>query len=71
MRLAYEVGGKKYEHDIEGHVIDGLENSATDDMPILWADPANPVHVEARGPGYWVVGLFLVGLVAAAITTYL
>ena len=67
MRLEYEVAGQKYEHDVETHSIDGLEITAPDDMPILWADPQNPARVEARGPGFWVVALLVVGFAAAAI----
>jgi hypothetical protein len=67
MRLDYAVGGKHFEHDAETHSIDGLEMTAPDDMPILWADPQNPVRVEARGPGFWVVALLVVGFAAAAI----
>src|SRR5436309_13426302 len=52
MRLAYDVGGQKYVHDIEGHVIAGLENFAIDDMPVLGADPAHPGPVQACGPWY-------------------
>jgi hypothetical protein len=70
MRLDYEVDGKHYEHDVETHSIDGLDMTAPDDMPILWADPANPAHVERLGPGYWVVGLFVVGLCAAGFVQF-
>jgi hypothetical protein len=70
MRLEYEVGGKRYEHDVEGRVIDGLEITATDDMPILWADPKNPASVEKHGPGFWVLALLCVGLAASAIYQY-
>jgi len=70
MRLEYEVGGKKYEHDVEGHVIDGLDMTATDDMPILWADPKNPTSVEKHGPGFWVIALLVVGFAAVAIFQY-
>lgn len=70
MRLQYEVAGKKYEHDVEGRVIDGLEITATDDMPILWADPKNPASVEKHGPGFWVIALLVVGFAAVAIFQY-
>ncbi len=70
MRLEYEVGGKKYEHDVEGHVIDGLDMTATDDMPILWTDPKNPTSVEKHGPGFWVIALLVVGFAAVAIFQY-
>ena len=40
MRLEYEVAGKHYERDVETHSIDGLDITAPDDMPILWADPS-------------------------------
>jgi hypothetical protein len=70
MRLQYEVAGKKYEHDVEGRVIDGLDFTATDDMPILWTDPKNPAAVEKHGPGFWVVALLVVGFAAAAIYQY-
>lgn len=70
MRLEYEVAGKRYEHDIEGRVIDGLPMTATDDMPILWADPNNPANVEKHGPGFWVVALLVVGFAAIAIFQY-
>lgn len=70
MRLEYEVAGKKYEHDVEGRVIDGLEITATDDMPILWADPKNPASVEKHGPGFWVLALLATGLAASAIWQY-
>src|SRR3954447_16971466 len=68
MRVAYEVGGQQYEHDIETHSIDGIDMTGPDDMPILWADPNNPVAVEVRGPGFWALMLLLVGAAAAAIT---
>jgi hypothetical protein len=67
MRLEYEVAGKRFEHDVETHSVDGLEMTAPDDMPILWADPQNPAQVEARGPGFWVLALLIVGCAAAAI----
>jgi hypothetical protein len=70
MRVAYEVGGQQYEHDIETHSIDGLDLTGPDDMPILWADPNNPADVEARGPGFWVLMLIAVGAVAAAILQF-
>ena len=70
MRVQYEVGGKSYKSDIETHAIDGLDVTAPDDMPILWADPANPTRVEARGPGFWVIALVVVGFAASAILTY-
>jgi hypothetical protein len=70
MRLEYEVAGKKYEHDVEGRVIDGLPMTATDDMPILWADPKNPTDVEKHGPGFWVIALLVVGFAAVAIYQY-
>jgi hypothetical protein len=67
MRVEYEVGGQAYEHDIETHSIGGLDMTAPDDKPILWTDPKNPAHVEAHGPGFWVLALLVVGLAAAAI----
>jgi hypothetical protein len=70
MRVEYEVGGKRYEHDIETHSIDGLDMTGPDDMPILWADPNNPVHVEPRGPGFWAAALLVVGFAASAIYQY-
>lgn len=70
MRLDYEVGGKHYEHDIEARSVDGLAITATDDMPILWADPKNPNRIEAHGPGFWVLALLAVGLAAAAIVQF-
>jgi hypothetical protein len=70
MRVEYDVGGKRYEHDIETHAIDGVDLTAPDDMPILWADPINPARVEAHGPGFWVIALLVVGFAAAAIFTY-
>ena len=70
MRLEYEVGGKRYEHDVETHSIDGLEMTASDDMPILWADPANPGRIERQGPGFWMVALLVVGFAASAIYSY-
>jgi hypothetical protein len=70
MRVEYEVGGKRYEHDIETHSVDGLDMTAADDMPILWADPKNPARVEAHGPGFWMVALLVVGFAAAAISQY-
>ena len=70
MRVAYEVGGQSYEHDIETHSIDGIDATAPDDMPILWADPKNPTAVEAHRPGFWMLMLLLVGAVAAGITQF-
>jgi hypothetical protein len=70
MRLEYEVGGKRYERDVETHAIDGLDITAPDDMPILWADPAKPTRVEALGPGFWVVALLVVGLCATAFVHF-
>ncbi len=70
MRLDYEAGGKHYKHDVETHSIDGLDMTAPDDMPILWADPANPVRVERHGPGFWAVALLVVGFAASAIYQY-
>jgi hypothetical protein len=70
MRLEYEVGGKRYEHDIETHSVDGLDVTAPDDMPILWADPANPTRVERHGPGFWMIALLVVGFAASAIYSY-
>jgi hypothetical protein len=70
MRVAYEVGGEQYEHDMETRSIDGLDMTAPDDMPILWADPKNPAAVEAHGPGFWVLMLLLVGAVAASIAQF-
>ena len=70
MRLEYEVGGKHYEHDVETHSIDGLEVTASDDMPILWADPAHPARVERHGPGFWMIALIVVGFAASAIYSY-
>jgi hypothetical protein len=67
MRLEYEVGGKRLEHDVETRSIDGVAMTAPDDTPILRADPQAPSHVEAQGPGFWVVALLVVGLAAAAI----
>ena len=67
MRVDYQVGGKHYEHDIVTHSVDGLDMTAPDDMPILWADPQNPARTEARGPGFWMVALLLVGAAAAAL----
>ncbi len=67
MRLRYEVGGKRYEHDVEARSIDGLGITAPDDMPILWADPQNPLSVEKHGPGFWLLALLAVGFAAAAI----
>ena len=68
MRVEYEVAGKRYEHDIETHSVDGL--SAVDDMPILWADTSDPVRVERHGPGFWMVALLVVGFAASAIYSY-
>jgi len=65
MRVEYEVGGQRYEHDIEARTIDGV--TSTDDMPILWADPEHPERVVRFGPGYWVLALIFVGFAAAAI----
>jgi len=70
MRVAYEVAGQQYEHDIETRSIDGLDMTAPDDMPILWADPKNPAAVEEHGPGFWVLMLLLVGAVAASIAQF-
>jgi hypothetical protein len=70
MRVEYEVGGQRYERDIETRSVDGLDMTAPDDMPILWTDPSNPARVEARGPGFWVVALLVVGFAAAAIFHY-
>jgi hypothetical protein len=70
MRVEYEVAGKRYEHDIETHSVDGLEITAPDDMPILWADPKNPVVVQRQGPGFWVLALVIVGFAATAIFNY-
>jgi hypothetical protein len=67
MRVEYEVGGQRYEHDLETRSIDGLDVTAADDMPILWADPDNPSRVEAHGPGFWVLALLALGLAASAI----
>jgi len=70
MRVEYEVAGKRYEHDIETRSVDGLEITAPDDMPILWADPKNPVVVGRQGPGFWVLALVIVGFAATAIFNY-
>jgi hypothetical protein len=70
MRVEYEVAGKRYERDIETHSIDGLGMTAPDDMPILWAEPKNPVVVERQGPGFWVLALVIVGFAATAIFNY-
>lgn len=70
MRLEYEVAGKHYEHDVEARSIDGLGVTAADDMPILWADPANPARIERHGPGFWMIGLLVVGFAASAIYSY-
>src|SRR3954469_10992166 len=70
MRVEYAVGGKHYEHDILTHSVEGVDLTAPDDMPILWADPRNPASVEAHGPGFWVVMLLLVGAVAASIAQF-
>lgn len=70
MRVEYEVGGQRYERDIETHKIDGLDMTAPDDMPILWTDPSNPTRVEAHGPGFWVIALLVVGFAAAAIAHF-
>jgi hypothetical protein len=70
MRVAYEVNGEQFERDIETHSIDGLDMTAPDDMPILWADPQNPAKVEAHGPGFWMIALLVVGFAAAAIFQY-
>jgi hypothetical protein len=70
MRLEYEVGGKVYEHDVETRSIDGLDMTAPDDMPILWADPKNPQRVERHGPGFWFIALVVVGFAATAIFQY-
>jgi|SRR3954471_3607035 hypothetical protein len=70
MRVEYALGGKHYEHDILTHSVEGLDITAPDDMPILWADPQNPSSVEAHGPGFWFLALLLVGAVAAAVTQF-
>ena len=70
MRVEYEVAGKRYEHDIETHSIDGLDMTGPDDMPILWADPENPSRVERHGPGFWAIALLALGFAAAAIYQY-
>lgn len=70
MRLEYEVAGKHYEHDVETRSIDGLGVTTADDMPILWADPANPARIERHGPGFWMIGLLVVGFAASAIYSY-
>ena len=67
MRVDYAVSGKHYERDIETHSIDGLDLTAPDDMPILWASRDNPQNVAAHGPGFWVIALLVVGFAAAAI----
>ena len=67
MRVEYELGGKQFEHDLETHSIDGLDMTAPDDKPILWADPNDPAQVESHGPGFWVLALLAVGLAASAI----
>lgn len=67
MRVEYEVGGKQFEHDFETRSIDGLDLTAPDDKPILWADPNNPASIESHGPGFWVLALLAVGLAASAI----
>lgn len=67
MRVDYVVGGKTYERDMLAHSVEGVDMTAPDDMPILWADPQNPARTEARGPGFWVVMLLLVGGAAAAL----
>ena len=48
-------------------LIDGLDMTGPDDMPILWSDPKNAARIEAHGPGFWVLALLAVGLAAAAI----
>jgi hypothetical protein len=70
MRVEYEVEGKHFERDIETHSVDGLDMSGPDDMPILWADPKNPAHVERHGPGFWAIALLVVGFAATAIYQY-
>jgi hypothetical protein len=70
MRLDYEVAGKHYERDVETHSIDGLDMTAPDDMPILWADPANPSRIERLGPGFWVAALVAVGLCATVFIQF-
>jgi hypothetical protein len=70
MRVEYEVAGKQYEHDVLTHSVEDLDITAPDDMPILWADPANPAVVETRGPGFWALMLLLVGVVAAAFMQF-
>ena len=70
MRVEYEVGGKKYEHDFVEHSVDGLDMTAPDDMPILWTDPANPARIVSHGPGFWVLALLIVGLGATLIFQY-
>ena len=67
MRVEYELGGKQFEHDVETRSIDGLDLTAPDDKPILWADPTNPTRVESHGPGFWVLALLAVGFAASAI----
>ena len=67
MRVEYEFGGKQFEHDVETRSIDGLDLTAPDDKPILWADPTNPTLVESHGPGFWVLALLAVGFAASAI----
>jgi hypothetical protein len=66
MRLDYQVAGKSFEHDVVRHSVIGLDSTAPDDAPILWADPANPMRVEAQGPGFWLLALIVVGFAAAA-----
>ena len=70
MRVEYALGGQRYEHDVLTHSVEGLDMTAPDDMPILWADPKNPADVEAHGPGFWVLMLLLVGAVAASIAQF-
>jgi hypothetical protein len=70
MRVEYELGGKRYEHDVETHSIDGLDVTGPDDMPILWADPKNPARVAAHGPGFWFLALLVVGLCAALVSEF-
>jgi hypothetical protein len=70
MRVDYEVGGKHYEHDFETLSIDGIDLTDPDDMPILCADPKNPLRIERHGPGFWFLALLIVGFAAAAISQY-
>lgn len=68
MRVDYQVAGKHYEYDIETRSIEGL--TGPDDLPILWADPKNPLRIERHGPGFWAIALIVVGLAASAIYQY-